>query len=223
MLHHLVRNGQVVAILEKCETWNASTVEPAERDVRFNVRDCTAFSFLCLKDDRVEVRSDTVSESSLSAFRCGAGKSIPVTAKIRVKYPSRCCGYEIGLLSGHPCDTGLGSRLIHVIQDGHDIFCHASRRPVRHVVREVVHMKEPVYEVAGDTRLLERGSGIAHRDELSSSESWESELPLRAESSATKKPFFGFSGCLVLMLVVVKRKAAVGHEVGDHDLERHDD
>ena len=87
-------------------------------------------------------------------------------------------------------------------------------------------MKEPVNEVARNPSLLEWGSGIAHRDELSSSESWKSELPLHAESPATKKPFFGFSGCLVLMVVVVKGKVAVGEEIGKRDfyrLVRHDE
>ena len=66
------------------------------------------------------------------------------------------------ILFGHLSNASDRHVLVGQPEGVHDIYACDGGATVVHVVRDVVHVKEPVHEVAADTKLWVACLGVAH-------------------------------------------------------------
>ena len=107
-----------------------------------------------------------------------------------------------------------------VVERGETTPTHAPRVVDVKVIEPVVHVEEPVHEVAADAKLRVRGIRVAHRGEQTSLQAMERVSLALREVSPTKQPFLALDSGLLSVAVIAKGKVAVRNQIRDEDLGR---
>ena len=94
-------------------------------------------------------------------------------------------------------------------QTVHDIDTDAYSAAISHVVGDIVHVEQPVHEIAADAKLRVRSLRIAPGGEETSLKAMESIFLLLAEVASAEQPLLALNRRLLAMTVVSERESAM--------------